>query len=52
LREWAREDAAKSAAQRSSLINFLKKFELGGPRLQALNWWALIPQPPPQSAAP
>lgn len=52
LREWAREDAIRSSPQRSSLIDFLKKYELGGPRLQALNWWALIPQPPPQSAAP
>ena len=25
LREWAREDAPKSAAQRSSLIDFLRK---------------------------
>ena len=45
LREWAREDAPKSAAQRSSLIDFLRRFELGGPQLKDSNWWALIPQP-------
>jgi len=46
LEQWAREDKPKSPSQRGSLINFLKKFELGGPLLKDSNWWALIPQPP------
>ena len=41
LREWARGPATKS--RRKSLINFLKRFELGGPRLRNSNWQALIP---------
>jgi hypothetical protein len=45
LEQWAREDEPKSPPQRNSLIDFLKKFELGGPQLKDSNWWALIPQP-------
>jgi hypothetical protein len=45
LEQWAREDKPKSPPQRSSLIDFLKKFELGGPRLANSNWWDLIPRP-------
>lgn len=45
LGQWAREDIPKSPSQRGSLIDFLKKFELGGPLLKDSNWWALIPQP-------
>jgi len=44
LEQWAREDKPKSPPQRNSLIDFLKKFELGGPQLKDSNWWALIPQ--------
>jgi hypothetical protein len=44
LREWAREPDPKSS-ERNALINFLKKFELGGPRLANSNWWDLIPRP-------
>jgi hypothetical protein len=44
LREWAREPDPKSS-ERNALINFLKKFELGGPRLANSNWWNLIPRP-------
>ncbi len=40
LREWAREP---KSPERTSLIDFLKKFELGGPRLKDSNWVALIP---------
>jgi hypothetical protein len=46
LEQWAREDRPKSPPDRNSLINFLQKFELGGPQLKDSNWWALIPQPP------
>ena len=42
LGEWAREDYAKSPPRRGSLIDFLKKFELGGPRLKDSGWWKLI----------
>jgi hypothetical protein len=42
LEQWAREDKPKSPSGRSALIDFLKKFELGGPRLQDSNWWKLI----------
>jgi hypothetical protein len=45
LGEWAREDYSKSSPQRRSLIDFLKKFELGGPRLANSNWWDFIPRP-------
>ena len=45
LGEWAREDYSKSSTQRNRLIDFLRKFELGGPQLKDSNWWALIPQP-------
>lgn len=45
LGQWAREDYPKSPPQRNSLIEFLRKFELGGPLLKDSNWWALIPQP-------
>jgi hypothetical protein len=41
LRQWARESDAKST-QRSALIDFLKTFELGGPRLKDSEWWKLI----------
>lgn len=43
LREWAREPDPKSS-ERNALINFLKKFELGGPLLQNSNWWDFIPR--------
>jgi hypothetical protein len=43
LEQWAREDKPKSPPQRNALIDFLKKFELGGPRLKDSNWVALIP---------
>jgi hypothetical protein len=42
LGEWAREDYPKSSPRRSSLIDFLKKFELGGPSLKDSGWWNLI----------
>jgi hypothetical protein len=42
LGEWAREDYPKSPSRRGSLIDFLKKFELGGPRLKDSGWWKLI----------
>jgi len=42
LGEWAREDYPKSSPRRNSLIDFLKKFELGGPRLKDSGWWKLI----------
>jgi len=42
LGEWAREDYPKSSPRRGSLIDFLKKFELGGPRLKDSGWWKLI----------
>jgi hypothetical protein len=35
LREWAREPKSK---KRSGLVDFLKKFELGGPRLEDSDW--------------
>jgi hypothetical protein len=44
LREWARERDPK-APERSALIDFLRKFELGGPRLANSNWWDFIPKP-------
>jgi hypothetical protein len=46
LEQWAREDRPKSPPDRNSLINFLRRYELGGPLLKDSNWWALIPQPP------
>lgn len=52
LEQWAREDKPKSPPRRSALIDFLKKFELGGPQLKDSNWWALIPQPSPKPTAP
>ena len=42
LGEWAREDYQKSSSGRGALIDFLKKFELGGPRLIDSGWWNLI----------
>ena len=42
LGEWAREDYPKSSPRRGSLIDFLKKFEIGGPRLKDSGWWKLI----------
>jgi hypothetical protein len=45
LKEWARDDASKTLPERNSLIDFLKKFELGGPRLANSNWWDFIPRP-------
>ena len=42
LGEWAREDYSKSSTSRNSLIDFLKRFELGGPRLADSGWWKLI----------
>jgi hypothetical protein len=45
LGQWAREDYPKSPPRRSSLIQFLQKFELGGPRLANSNWWDFIPKP-------
>ena len=42
LGEWAREDYPKSSPRRGSLIDFMKKFELGGPRLKDSGWWKLI----------
>ncbi len=41
LREWAREDA--KSVQRSALVDFLKKYEVGGPHLSDSNWWRSIP---------
>lgn len=40
LREWARGPATR--AWRNSLVDFLKRFKLGGPRLKDSNWVALI----------
>lgn len=40
MRQWAREP--DTANGRDSLITFLKKFDLGGPRLKDSNWWKLI----------
>jgi hypothetical protein len=42
LGEWAREDYSKSSPRRNALIDFLKKFEVGGPRLKDSGWWKLI----------
>jgi hypothetical protein len=42
LGEWAREDYSKSSPRRNALIDFLKKFELGGPRLKDSGWWKVI----------
>ncbi len=41
LREWAREPKSK---KRRELIDFLKKFELGGPHLENSNWARLLPE--------
>jgi hypothetical protein len=46
LEQWAREDRPKSPPERNSLINFLRKYEVGGPLLKDSNWWDLIPRPP------
>jgi hypothetical protein len=44
LRDWARERDRK-VPRRSALTDFLKTFELGGPRLANSNWWDFIPKP-------
>lgn len=39
LGEWAR---GTGRNRRKALLNFLNRFELGGPRLKDSNWWKLI----------
>jgi hypothetical protein len=43
LREWARGESAGSLKdERKILLQFLDRFELGGPRLQDSDWWKFI----------
>jgi hypothetical protein len=41
LRQWARDDCPPP--RRSALIDFLQKFELGGPHLKDSDWFRLLP---------